>query len=137
MHVYDHPTFHMVCQQFDLVADRLDIPANDRDRLKYPKRPLSVAVPVRPDDGKVEVFAGYRVQHHPALGPTKGGMRYHPDVTVGEVAALAMWMSWKRALMNLPYGGVPFVAASSSGRITTAMRRFFARPSGVALSATG
>ena len=105
MHVYDHPTFHMACQQFDLVADRLDIPANDRDRLKYPKRALTVAVPVRRDDGKVEVFAGYRVQHHLALGPTKGGMRYHPDVTVGEVAALAMWMSWKCALMNLPYGG--------------------------------
>ncbi|MFA6547124.1 MAG: Glu/Leu/Phe/Val dehydrogenase [Limisphaerales bacterium] len=105
MIVYDHPTFQMACRQFDLVADRLDIPDNDRARLKYPKRALTVAVPVRRDDGRVEVFAGYRVQHHLTLGPTKGGIRYHPDVTVGEVAALAMWMSWKCALMNLPYGG--------------------------------
>lgn len=129
MHVYDHPTFHMACQQFDLVADRLDIPANDRDRLKYPKRALTVAVPVRRDDGKVEVFAGYRVQHHLALGPTKGGMRYHPDVTVGEVAALAMWMSWKCALMNLPYGGAKGGVACdpsqmSIGELERLTRRF-------------
>jgi glutamate dehydrogenase (NAD(P)+) len=129
MHVYDHPTFHMACQQFDLVADRLDIPANERDRLKYPKRALTVAVPVRRDDGKVEVFAGYRVQHHLALGPTKGGMRYHPDVTVGEVAALAMWMSWKCALMNLPYGGAKGGVACnpsqmSVGELERLTRRF-------------
>lgn len=129
MHVYDHPTFRMACQQFDLVADRLDIPVNDRDRLKYPKRALTVAVPVRRDDGKVEVFAGYRVQHHLALGPTKGGMRYHPDVTVGEVAALAMWMSWKCALMNLPYGGAKGGVACdpsqmSIGELERLTRRF-------------
>ena len=118
MHVYDHPTFHMACQQFDLVADHLDIPANDRDRLKYPKRALTVAIPVRRDDGKVEVFAGYRVQHHLALGPTKGGMRYHPDVTLGEVAALAMWMSWKCALMNLPYGGAKGGVACDPGQMS-------------------
>jgi glutamate dehydrogenase (NAD(P)+) len=64
-----------------------------------------VALPVRRDDGHVEVFAGYRVQHHLTLGPTKGGLRYHSDVTLGEVAALAMWMSWKCALAGLPYGG--------------------------------
>lgn len=129
MHVYDHPTFHMACRQFDLVADHLDIPINDRDRLKYPKRALTVAVPVRRDDGKVEVFAGYRVQHHLALGPTKGGMRYHPDVTVGEVAALAMWMSWKCALMNLPYGGAKGGVACdpsqmSLGELERLTRRF-------------
>ena len=129
MHVYDHPTFRMACQQFDLVADRLEIPMNDRDRLKYPKRALTVAVPVRRDDGKVEVFAGYRVQHHLALGPTKGGMRYHPDVTVGEVAALAMWMSWKCALMNLPYGGAKGGVACdpsqmSAGELERLTRRF-------------
>ncbi len=105
MEIYDHPTFRMACQQFDSVADHLDIPPAERDRLKYPKRSMTVAVPIRRDDGSTQVFAGYRVQHHLTLGPTKGGLRYHPDVTLGEVAALAMWMSWKCALTGLPYGG--------------------------------
>ncbi len=103
--IYEHPTFHMACQQFDLVADYLDIPADQRDRIKYPKRSMTVALPIHRDDGSVKVFTGYRVQHHLTLGPTKGGLRYHPDVTIGEVAALAMWMSWKCALTGLPYGG--------------------------------
>ncbi|MBK7999223.1 MAG: Glu/Leu/Phe/Val dehydrogenase [Verrucomicrobia bacterium] len=95
----------MACQQFDLVADYLQIPTDDRERLKVPKRSLTVAVPIHRDDGSTQVFQGYRVQHHLSLGPTKGGMRFHPDVELGEVAALAMWMSWKCALTNLPYGG--------------------------------
>ena len=105
MNVYDHPTFRMACQQFDLVADYLQIPTDDRDRLKIPKRALAVAVPIHRDDGSTQVFHGYRVQHHLSLGPTKGGIRFHPQVELGEVAALAMWMSWKCALTNLPYGG--------------------------------
>src|SRR6476661_5145952 len=105
MEIYDHPTFRMACRQFDLVADHLEIPEAERARLKYPKRSMTVAVPIRRDDGTTQVFAGYRVQHHLTLGPTKGGLRYHPDVTLGEVAALAMWMSWKCALTGLPYGG--------------------------------
>src|SRR2546426_5911085 len=105
MDIYDHPTFRMACQQFDLVADHLNIPETDRARLKYPKRSMTVALPIKRDDGSVEVFTGHRVQHHLTLGPTKGGLRYHPDVTLGEVAALAMWMSWKCALTGLPYGG--------------------------------
>jgi glutamate dehydrogenase (NAD(P)+) len=103
--VFDSPVFRMACQQFDLVADFLGIPESARDRLKLPKRSISVATPVRRDDGSTTVFMGYRVQHHLALGPTKGGVRFHPDVTLGEVAALAMWMSWKCALTGLPYGG--------------------------------
>jgi glutamate dehydrogenase (NAD(P)+) len=95
----------MACQQFDLVADYMQIPDSDRARLKYPKRSLTVALPIHCDDGSTRVFTGYRVQHHLTLGPTKGGLRYHPDVTLGEVAALAMWMSWKCALTGLPYGG--------------------------------
>src|SRR5436853_2455144 len=95
----------MACQQFDLVADYLQIPENDRARVKYPKRSLTVSLPIHCDDGSTRVFTGYRVQHHLTLGPTKGGLRYHPDVTIGEVAALAMWMSWKCALTGLPYGG--------------------------------
>jgi glutamate dehydrogenase (NAD(P)+) len=105
MDIYRHHTFDMACAQFDRVANLLEIDLNDRDRLKYPKRALTVAVPVRLDDGRVEVFSGFRVQHHLSLGPTKGGMRYHPEVALGEVAALAMWMSWKCALTGLPYGG--------------------------------
>ncbi len=105
MEIYDHPTFRMACQQFDLVAERLQIPEVDRARLKFPKRSMTVALPIHCDDGSVKVFSGYRVQHHLTLGPTKGGLRYHPDVALGEVAALAMWMSWKCALTGLPYGG--------------------------------
>src|SRR5882762_4356497 len=103
--IYDHPTFRMACQQFDLVADRLQMPDSERGRLKYPKRSMTVSLPIRADDGSTKVFTGYRVQHHLTLGPTKGGLRYHVDVTLGEVAALAMWMSWKCALTGLPYGG--------------------------------
>jgi glutamate dehydrogenase (NAD(P)+) len=105
MDIYEHPVFKMACQQFDSVADHLQIPHDERDRLKFPKRSMAVALPVRRDDGSTQVFTGYRVQHHLTLGPTKGGLRYHPDVTMGEVAALAMWMSWKCALTGLPYGG--------------------------------
>jgi glutamate dehydrogenase (NAD(P)+) len=105
MDVYDHPTFQMACRQFDLVADRLQISENDRGWVKFPKRSLTVSLPIRMDNGSTRVFPGYRVQHHLTLGPTKGGLRYHPDVTLGEVAALAMWMSWKCALTGLPYGG--------------------------------
>jgi glutamate dehydrogenase (NAD(P)+) len=105
VNVYDHPTFQMASEQLDLTADYLQIPQDERDRLRYPKRSVTVAVPIHRDDGRIEVFTGYRVQHHLKLGPTKGGIRYHPDVALGEIAALAMWMSWKCALAGLPYGG--------------------------------
>jgi glutamate dehydrogenase (NAD(P)+) len=105
MDAYDHPTFKMACRQFDLVADHLQIPESERGRLKYPKRSMIVSLPVSQEDGSTKVYSGYRVQHHLTLGPTKGGLRYHPEVTLGEVAALAMWMSWKCAIAGLPYGG--------------------------------
>lgn len=101
----ESPAFVMACKQYDRAADFLDIGQDERIRTKMPRRAFLVTVPVRMDDGRTEVFAGYRVQHHLSLGPTKGGLRYHPDVTLGEVAALAMWMSWKCALCGLPYGG--------------------------------
>jgi glutamate dehydrogenase (NAD(P)+) len=119
MDIYNHPTFNMACQQFDLVADRLEIPAEERARLKFPKRSMTVALPVHMDDGRTEVFAGYRVQHHLTLGPTKGGLRYHPDVRLGEVAALAMWMSWKCALTGLPYGGAKGGIACDPRKLST------------------
>ena len=129
MEIYRHPTFDMACEQFDLVADLLKLPENDRERVKFPKRSLVVSIPVRMDDGKVKVFAGYRVQHHLSLGPTKGGMRFHPDVALGEVAALAMWMSWKCALTGLPYGGAKGGVACdprslSAGELERLTRRF-------------
>jgi glutamate dehydrogenase (NAD(P)+) len=99
------PAYVMACQQFDRVADILDIGQSERIRTKMPKRAMIVSVPTRMDDGHTEMFTGYRVQHHLSVGPTKGGLRYHPDVTLGEVAALAMWMSWKCSLCGLPYGG--------------------------------
>jgi glutamate dehydrogenase (NAD(P)+) len=118
MEIYDHPTFRMACQQFDLVADHLQIPESERARIKYPKRSLAVALPIHCDDGSTKVFSGYRVQHHLTLGPTKGGLRYHPDVTLGEVAALAMWMSWKCALTGLPYGGAKGGIACEPGKMS-------------------
>ena len=101
----DTPTFRLAVAQFEEAAERLGLDGNLRARLKLPQRALIVSVPVRMDDGNVKVFLGYRVQHDMALGPSKGGVRFHPDVNLGEVAALAMWMTWKCALAGLPYGG--------------------------------
>ena len=105
MSIYSGPVFDMAARQFEKVADHLDMPVSERDRILYPKRTLAVSVPVHRDDGTTQVFQGYRVQHHLTLGPTKGGTRFSPLLDVGEVAALAVWMSWKCALANLPYGG--------------------------------
>ena len=118
MEIYDHPTFRMACRQFDQVADHLEIPHDERDRLKFPKRSLTVALPIHRDDGSTHVFTGYRVQHFLTLGPTKGGLRFHPDVALGEVAALAMWMSWKCALTGLPYGGAKGGVACDPGKLS-------------------
>ena len=105
MHIYDDDVFRMACEQFQVIADYLNIDNNERDRLMFPKRSMAVSLPVHMDDGSTRVFQGYRVQHHLTLGPTKGGTRFSPDLSMGETAALAMWMSWKCALANLPYGG--------------------------------
>ncbi len=103
--LYDSDVFRMACRQYDLAADVIQVPVELRDRTKFPKRCLTVTFPVKFDSGEVVMFEGYRVQHHLSMGPTKGGVRFHPGVTIGEVAALAMWMSWKCALVGLPYGG--------------------------------
>ena len=105
MHELDTPTFRLAVAQFDQAAEAMELDHNLRERLKLPERSLIVSVPIRMDDGRVEVYTGYRVQHDSSRGPTKGGIRYHPDVNLGEVAALAMWMTWKCALADLPYGG--------------------------------
>ncbi len=105
MNELDTPTYRLAVAQFDQAAEALNLDPNLRQRLKLPQRSLIVSIPVRIDNGTVEVFTGYRVQHDSSRGPSKGGIRYHPDVNLGEVAALAMWMTWKCALAGLPYGG--------------------------------
>ena len=92
-------------QQLDDVAALIDIHADVLAKLRKPKRTMTVSVPTRMDDGRLEVFTGIRVQHNMDRGPCKGGIRYHPKVTLDEVTALAMWMTWKCAVVNIPYGG--------------------------------
>jgi glutamate dehydrogenase (NAD(P)+) len=92
-------------RQFDLAAERLDLSGDLRRVLREPRRMLMVHFPVKMDDGTVEVFTGYRVQHNLSRGPAKGGIRYHQDVTIDEVKALAMWMTWKCAVVGIPFGG--------------------------------
>ena len=99
------PTFQMAFKQLEQVAEVIDLDPGVLERLSKPKRAMVVSVPVRMDDGRTEGFIGYRVQHSLTSGPSKGGLRYHPSVDLGEVAALAMWMSWKCGIMNLPFGG--------------------------------
>jgi glutamate dehydrogenase (NAD(P)+) len=98
-------TSDMAVRQFDVAASKLGIDANVAARLRRPDRAMIVSVPTRMDDGSVHVFTGYRVQHNDVLGPFKGGIRYHPAVNLGEVSALAMWMTWKCSLVGLPLGG--------------------------------
>ena len=95
----------MALTQLNLAADRIGLDPNVRARLVRPDRALIVSVSTRMDDKSVHVFTGYRVQHNDALGPFKGGIRYDPQVTLGEISALAMWMTWKCALQGLPFGG--------------------------------
>ncbi len=101
----DSPTFQMALQQLHNVASVIDIEPGVLERMSRPRRALIVSIPVRMDNGTTEVFNGYRVQHSLTSGPGKGGLRYHPAVDIGEVCALAMWMSWKCGIMNLPFGG--------------------------------
>jgi glutamate dehydrogenase (NAD(P)+) len=102
---FDSDLHRTAVSQLDRVASRLGLDDDIHQRLRLPRRALVVSIPVLMDSGKTEVFTGYRVHHSTVLGPTKGGVRYAPDVDLGEVSALAMLMSWKCALMGLPYGG--------------------------------
>jgi len=106
--VIDHTQrdpWQVALQQFDIAADKLHLDPNMRGILRECQRELTVHFPVRMQDGVVKVFAGYRVQHNTSRGPGKGGIRYHPSVTLNEVKALAMWMTWKCAVVGIPYGG--------------------------------
>ena len=105
--VYENSaTFQMACKQLEMVAEHLELDKGVLERLSRPKRAMVVSIPIRMDkDGSTVNFIGYRVQHSLTSGPSKGGLRFHPSVDMGEVAALAMWMSWKCGIMNLPFGG--------------------------------
>ncbi len=127
--IFDSPVFQIANAQYERACAWLDVPQDVMERTRLPKRALVVQVPVRMDDGSVRSFEGYRVQHHLALGPTKGGVRFHPDVTLGETAALAMWISWKCALAGLPYGGAKGGVACnphamSEGEVERLTRRY-------------
>ena len=102
---WDTPLYRMAVAQFDQAVPVADIPDDIAERLRFPERATIVSIPVRMDTGRRVVFPGYRVQHSSITGPTKGGIRYDPEVTLGECAALAMWMTWKCSLLRLPYGG--------------------------------
>lgn len=99
------PLYQMAVRQLEAVADAIELDRNILERLARPKRAMIVSCPVKMDDGDTRTFMGYRVQHSLTSGPSKGGLRYHTSVDLGEVAALAMWMSWKCGIMNLPFGG--------------------------------
>jgi glutamate dehydrogenase (NAD(P)+) len=117
--------------QLDEAADVLDLDPGVHDILRNPKRTLTVSVPIRRDDGIVHVFTGYRVHHNTSRGPSKGGIRYHPGVNMDEVKALAMWMTWKCAIVGIPYGGakggvVVDPKELSSGELERLTRRYAA-----------
>jgi glutamate dehydrogenase (NAD(P)+) len=103
--LFKSPAYENAVAQFDRASENLVLGDDIRERLRLPQRTLVVTFPVRMDSGRVKVFTGYRIQHNLTLGPCKGGIRYHPDVDIGEVAALAMGMSWKCGLAELPFGG--------------------------------
>ena len=101
----DFNPFEMAQAQFDKVADILNLDSATRDLLRFPLREFAFSIPVRMDDGTTKVFRGFRVQHNDSRGPAKGGIRFHPQETVDTVRALAMWMTWKCAVVNIPLGG--------------------------------
>ncbi|MHC4452503.1 MAG: Glu/Leu/Phe/Val dehydrogenase dimerization domain-containing protein, partial [Planctomycetota bacterium] len=97
--------FHIAQAQFDECAEMLGLGTAMRSLLRWPQREFHVTIPVRMDDGESRVFHGYRVQYNSARGPTKGGLRWHPDETIDTVRALGAWMTWKTAVVDIPLGG--------------------------------
>ncbi len=128
---WETPLFQMALSQFEQILPHAEVSDAIAERLSIPERALIVAIPVKLDDGRRTVFTGYRVQHSRVLGPTKGGIRYDPHVSLGECAALSMWMTWKCALLRLPYGGAKGGVrcdprALSLGELQAVTRRFTA-----------
>ena len=128
--------FETAKRQVDIVADLLSLDNGMREVLKHPKRELTVNFPVRMDNGTYNVYTGYRVQYNMARGPCKGGIRYHPQVSLDEVRALAAWMTWKCAVVNIPYGGAKGGVICdpkhmSKGELERLTRRFATEISGI------
>ena len=126
---WNTPLYRQALAQFEQALPHADVSSQVAERLRYPERALVVSVPVKMDDGSLGVFPAYRVQHSSVLGPTKGGIRYDANVSLGECAALAMWMTWKCALLRLPYGGAKGGVrvdprAISAGELQGLTRRF-------------
>jgi glutamate dehydrogenase (NAD(P)+) len=123
--------YEQMLQALDSAAEKLGYTLNDYNNLRYPERELTVSVPVQMDDGSLKVFKGYRVQHSSTRGPCKGGIRFHPDVDIDEVKALAAWMTWKCAVVNIPYGGAKGAiqvdtSAFSIGELSRLTKRYTA-----------
>ena len=128
--------FETAKQQVDIVADLVGLDGGVREMLKHPKRELTVNFPVRMDNGEYRVYTGYRVQYNMARGPCKGGIRYHPQVSLDEVRALAAWMTWKTAVVNIPYGGAKGGVICdpkhmSKGELERLTRRFASEIAGI------
>ena len=98
-------SFEMARKQVDIASKYLDLDSGLIEKMKNTKRELIVHFPVKMDNGTLKIFTGYRVQHNITRGPAKGGIRYHPDVDLDDVRALSMWMTWKSAVVNIPFGG--------------------------------
>ena len=129
MTIHSENAYHNAQKQFDIAADILNLDGGYRRLLRVPHREFAVNFPVKMDDGQIRIFTGYRVQHNTTRGPAKGGIRYHPDTDIDEVRALAMLMSWKCAVVNIPYGGakgavVVDPALLSLGEIERLTRRY-------------
>src|SRR5258706_583289 len=110
----------LALENFDLAADALEVENDIREMIKFPERILTVTLPVRMDNGRIRRFEGFRVQHNTSRGPAKGGIRYHPNVTLEEVKALATWMTWKCAVVNIPFGGGKGGVTCDPGKLSKA-----------------
>ena len=119
--------YHVALTQFEQAAAVLSLDEGMADFLRHPKRELTVNFPVTLDDGSIRMFTGYRVHHNTVRGPTKGGIRFHPKVDLNEVRALAMWMTWKCAVVNIPYGGAKGGVIVEPGELSTAELRRLTR----------
>ncbi|MCK5328700.1 MAG: Glu/Leu/Phe/Val dehydrogenase, partial [Candidatus Latescibacteria bacterium] len=136
MKAEDLNPWKIALQQLDHAAKRLGLNPGVHEKLRYPERILTVSIPTRMDDGGLRIFTGHRVHHSLARGPAKGGLRYHPDVTLDEVKALAMWMTWKCAVVGIPFGGakggvVCNPKEMSDGELERMTRRFTSELMGV------
>ncbi|MDD1776362.1 MAG: Glu/Leu/Phe/Val dehydrogenase [Candidatus Methanomethylicus sp.] len=128
--------YDMAVEQLDKCAKIMKLDPNTHEMLKYPKRVLSVFIPIKMDNGKIKVFKGFRSQHNDALGPFKGGVRYHPGVTIEEVMALSIWMTWKCSVAGIPLGGgkggiICNPKEMSAGELERLSREYFAAISGI------